>query len=154
MAFAPRFRMGPPPRSFAADAHDCIVVAIPPGRPNTSSWRATRARWRAPLGIVAVVDTEQAGTRHARVARLSKSVAVLATVKGKSLRDGLRPPLTATARSAERKPGRDEPSVPMTMRQTPPWSLPLRAEVTSSHGHAAHPLRKDSCRWLRNRGRP
>src|SRR5208283_183043 len=35
-----------------------------------------------------------------------------------------------------------------------PWSLPLRAEVTSSHGHAAHPLRKDSCRWLRNRGRP
>src|SRR5271166_3746931 len=46
------------------------------------------------------------------------------------------------------------PSVPMTMRQTPPWSLPLRAEVTSSHGHAAHPLRKDSCRWLRNRGRP
>jgi len=47
-----------------------------------------------------------------------------------------------------------EPSVPMTMRQTPPWSLPLRAEVTSSHGHAAHPLRKDSCRWLRNTGRP
>ena len=46
------------------------------------------------------------------------------------------------------------PSVPMTMRQTPPWSLPLRAEVTSSHGHAAHPVRKDSCRWLRNRGRP
>jgi hypothetical protein len=27
MAFAPRFRMGPPPRSFAADAHDCIVVS-------------------------------------------------------------------------------------------------------------------------------
>ena len=103
MAFAPRFRMGPPPRSFAADAHDCIVVAIPPDRPNTSSWRAMRARWRAPLGIVAVVDTEQAGTRHARVARLSKSVAVLATVKGKSLRDGLRPPLTATARSVRRK---------------------------------------------------
>ena len=39
------------------------------------------------------------------------------------------------------------PSVPMTMRQTPPWSLPLRAEVTSSHGHAAHPLRTaSSCR--------
>ena len=29
MAFAPRFRMGPPPRSFAADAHDCIVVSTP-----------------------------------------------------------------------------------------------------------------------------
>ena len=30
----------------------------PLGRPNISSWRATRARWRAPLGIVAVVKTE------------------------------------------------------------------------------------------------
>ena len=28
------------------------------GRPNTSSRRATRARWRAPLGNVAVVETE------------------------------------------------------------------------------------------------
>jgi hypothetical protein len=30
----------PPSRSFAADAHDCIVVAILTGWPNTSSWRA------------------------------------------------------------------------------------------------------------------
>jgi hypothetical protein len=28
MATTPRCRMGPPPRSFAADAHDCIMVAI------------------------------------------------------------------------------------------------------------------------------
>src|SRR5262249_3670046 len=28
MACAPRFRMGPPPRSFAADAYDCIMVRI------------------------------------------------------------------------------------------------------------------------------
>lgn len=28
MACAPRFRMGPPPRSFAADAYDCIMVWI------------------------------------------------------------------------------------------------------------------------------
>ncbi|MGO9742523.1 MAG: hypothetical protein ACLPN5_13625 [Roseiarcus sp.] len=47
-----------------------------------------------------------------------------------------------------------EPSVPMMMRQAPPWSLPSRAEVTSSHGHAAHSLREDSCRRRRNRGRP
>ena len=26
MAFAPPIRKGPPPRSFAADAHDCIMV--------------------------------------------------------------------------------------------------------------------------------
>ena len=28
MAFVPRKRMGPPPRSFAADAHDCIMVWV------------------------------------------------------------------------------------------------------------------------------
>src|SRR5260221_3963757 len=29
MAFVPRKRMGPPPRSFAADAHECIMVRVP-----------------------------------------------------------------------------------------------------------------------------
>ena len=29
MAFVPRKRMGPLPRSFAADAHDCIMVRVP-----------------------------------------------------------------------------------------------------------------------------
>jgi hypothetical protein len=28
MAYVPRKRMGPPPRSFAADAHDCIMVRV------------------------------------------------------------------------------------------------------------------------------
>lgn len=28
MAFAPRFRMGPPPRSFASDAYNCIMVPV------------------------------------------------------------------------------------------------------------------------------
>jgi hypothetical protein len=36
MAFEPRFRMGPPPRSFAPDAHDCIMVPILTDQPNTS----------------------------------------------------------------------------------------------------------------------
>ena len=50
MVFEPRFRKGPPPRSFAADAHDCIMVPILTDRPNTSLWRDARAWWRAPLG--------------------------------------------------------------------------------------------------------
>src|SRR5882757_9878883 len=29
MAIEPRVRMGPPPRSFAADAYDCIMVQVP-----------------------------------------------------------------------------------------------------------------------------
>jgi hypothetical protein len=43
MVLEPRFRMGPSPRSFAADAHDCIMFAILMDRPNTSLWRDLRA---------------------------------------------------------------------------------------------------------------
>jgi hypothetical protein len=39
----------------------------------------------------------------------------------------------------------EKPSVPTMLRHTRPWSLPLRAEVTTSHGYAARPLRKASC---------
>src|SRR5260370_3975797 len=39
MAYKPLGRMGPPPRSFAADAHDCIMVRVHTDRPNTSLWR-------------------------------------------------------------------------------------------------------------------
>ena len=42
--------MDPPPRSCAADAHDCIIVPIPSDRPNTSLWRDRARQWRAPLG--------------------------------------------------------------------------------------------------------
>ena len=41
--------MGPPPRSFAADAHDCIMVRILEDPPNTRLWRDDRHRWQAPL---------------------------------------------------------------------------------------------------------
>ena len=39
MVLTPFSRMGPPPRSFAADAHDCIMVRSPLDRPNTRLWR-------------------------------------------------------------------------------------------------------------------
>ena len=39
MALQPRFRMGPPPRSFAADAHGCIMVRPHREPPNTRSRR-------------------------------------------------------------------------------------------------------------------
>ena len=50
MAFAPRSRMDPPPRSLAADAYACIMVPIRLDRPNTSLWRNRPRQWRAPLG--------------------------------------------------------------------------------------------------------
>src|SRR3954451_8713981 len=39
MVLTPFSRMGPPPRSFAADAHDCIMVRDPLDLPNTRVWR-------------------------------------------------------------------------------------------------------------------
>src|SRR3954471_10925204 len=39
MVVTPFLRMGPPPRSFAADAHDCIMVRPPLDLPNTRVWR-------------------------------------------------------------------------------------------------------------------
>jgi hypothetical protein len=45
-----RREWGPPPRSFAADAHDCIMVRIRTDLPNTSLWREDAPQWRAPLG--------------------------------------------------------------------------------------------------------
>src|SRR3954454_9594391 len=39
----PPQRMGPSPRSFAADAHGCIMVRPQAGRPHTSSRRDDRA---------------------------------------------------------------------------------------------------------------
>src|SRR5262249_44066580 len=58
MACKPLCRMEPPPRSFAADAHDCIMVPILTDRPNTRLWRDLRARWRAPLGLCRTASTD------------------------------------------------------------------------------------------------
>src|ERR1700757_5512960 len=40
---------GPAARSFAADAHDCIMVRINI-LPHTSLWHEDARQWRAPLG--------------------------------------------------------------------------------------------------------
>ena len=78
--------MGPPSRSFAADAHDCIVVAILlTGRPNTSWWRASRAHDGELPSVSSQLNTE---LPKKDTPRSSKPAAVLVTVKGKSLRDG------------------------------------------------------------------
>jgi hypothetical protein len=48
--------MGPPPRSLAADAHDCIMVRMLEDHilehpPNTRLWRDRRHRWQARLRL-------------------------------------------------------------------------------------------------------
>ena len=49
MAVMPRGRMGPPLRSFAADAHDCIMVRVLGPTEYKVVARLIRARKRAPL---------------------------------------------------------------------------------------------------------
>src|SRR3712207_3587756 len=56
MALMPCVRLGPPPRSFAADAHGCIMVQVRLDRPNTSSWRDPSRARRAPLRPPAASD--------------------------------------------------------------------------------------------------
>ena len=54
MVFEPLVRMGPPPRSLAAEAHDCFMVRLPLGANRIQVCGAIfRALWRAPLGLFA-----------------------------------------------------------------------------------------------------
>jgi hypothetical protein len=41
----PRFRMGPPPRSFAADAYDCIMVRLGQSLPDTDPMQWAAKLW-------------------------------------------------------------------------------------------------------------
>jgi hypothetical protein len=61
MALMPTERMGPPARSFAADAHDCIMVRIQTDRPHTSLWREERC---APMASSPRIITQTYNGRH------------------------------------------------------------------------------------------
>src|SRR3954452_20111650 len=52
MVLTPFLRMGPPPRSFAADAHDCIMVRPLWTCRIQGCGAMIRARWQAPPLIV------------------------------------------------------------------------------------------------------
>src|SRR6516164_2122399 len=58
---------GPPPRSFAADAHDCIMVR------SLSTYRIQgcgaliRARWQAPLGPIRCPTTDQLRSTRSKI---------------------------------------------------------------------------------------
>jgi len=51
MVIEPLVRMGPPPRSLAAEANDCFMVRLRQGANRIQGCGAKfRAQWRAPLG--------------------------------------------------------------------------------------------------------
>src|SRR3954471_16605428 len=49
MALEPRFRVGPPPRSLAAEAHGCIMVRPGRGPTGYSPPRRMAASWSGPV---------------------------------------------------------------------------------------------------------
>ena len=55
---------GPAARSFAADAHDCIMVRIQTDLPHTSVRREDAPQWRAPLGSSRRQAPSDAGVRR------------------------------------------------------------------------------------------
>ncbi|MEA2956852.1 MAG: hypothetical protein QOJ58_2352 [Alphaproteobacteria bacterium] len=75
LAFAPRPRMDPPPRSFAPDAHACIMVLVWIDQPNTSLRRDIASK--AGLASEVVLMPPTASPRPDL-----KPAAGLATVKG------------------------------------------------------------------------
>ena len=157
MVFEPRFRMGPPPRSFAADAHDCIMVPILADRPNTSLWRDGAPDGELP-SVVMFANTEPLGKiclnrgspiREFGLVRPNKSAALLGTVKGKSLRDGLRPPLTVPAPSGPSQPvgtRRWSPAHQTRRWNDPRSALTLSAPYKSFDPIQTFPRARNGCR--------
>src|SRR6266404_5792323 len=98
--------MGPLPRSFAADAYDCIMVPILTDRPNTRM----RAIFAPDSQLPSELSSSVLTTR--RLTNITCHRARARDRQGKSLRDGLRPPLTVTARrSAKARSGRGDETI-------------------------------------------
>jgi hypothetical protein len=92
---------------------DRLLGASPPMRMTASWLRSSRVgriqvRGARSARTMASSPSVSSSVANRSPPRSRKSAAVLAAVKGKSLRDGLRPPLTAAARSSLAKTGRDE----------------------------------------------
>jgi len=105
--------MDPPPRSSAPpDAHACIMVLVPIDQPNTSLRRDISRRGRARLG-----SRPRAASRHLRVVASSLAPGSRPS-RAASLRDGLRPPLTAAppGRPAGLRPRRGDAGFRRTRR--------------------------------------
>src|SRR5205809_449101 len=68
MVLIPGSRMGPPPRSFAADAHDCIMVrSLSMDLPNTSLRRDDpRPKAGSPLIVIPTTTSEAPSTWRSR----------------------------------------------------------------------------------------
>src|SRR5262252_2916986 len=135
MAGAPRFRMGPPPRSFAADAYDCIMVRTRSGSTEYRSYavggktlvsrrRPSPSRGN-PVTIKILQRSGAAGTSNSTNVRLTRRKSTLfqwlavplwvPTGKDSVPTDSGGIPLTILrSRNRERSPYRDrEPRSPL-----------------------------------------
>ena len=101
MAFMPLCRMGPPPRSFAADAQDCIMVRVMGPPEYKVAARLFVRHKRAPLDIVIPTTTSVLPCSELSRCGLASP--------GHEEKSERRPTLTAPARDIVWKlPGRGE----------------------------------------------
>ena len=126
MAFMPSVRMGPPPRSFAADAHHCIMVRVS-GPPNTRmlarsfvpphagsprlrhpdhrKWKPSRSKAMMRRAWASTAKADQASARHGngggRQAPIEPACRRARACQGRALRVAAeeRPALTHPARA-------------------------------------------------------
>ena len=67
MVIEPFVRMGPPPRSLAAEANDCFMVRLRQGANRIQGCGASfRVQWRAPLGSFSAQTAEAFPTKYCR----------------------------------------------------------------------------------------
>src|SRR6516164_11685724 len=100
--------MGPPSRSFAADAHDCIMVWIRMGPPNTRVWRDVPPLMASSPPII----TQRPWHAAAQSARTAGGY-----VDDRRRRPALLPPLPEQARKAGKcLPSPTYPPAPPTRR--------------------------------------
>src|SRR5260370_31220275 len=98
--------MGPLPRSFAADAYDCIMVPILTDRPNTRMRAISAPDSELPSELSPSVLTTR------RLTNITCHRARARDRQGRSLRDGLRPTFPVTARrSAKPTAGRGDETI-------------------------------------------
>jgi len=111
MVCAPRFRMGPPPRNFAADAYDCIMVRI---RIGSTEYKCV-ARGSAPDGefpsdpaLLAVHPPSAcSGVKALRNTSLAKAASRQAPLAFRSL-----DPFRALREPDRRRPDGERPPAP------------------------------------------
>jgi hypothetical protein len=138
MALMPTERMGPPARSFAADAHDCIMVRIQTDRPHTSLWREERC---APMASSPRIITQTYNGRH-QTREIQRKAHLLSIV----------PPRAQGSRRCETQASlrRQAAKAPLAFRSLDPFRALREPDCRRRDEKRPFPLRTKNCQHTQN----